>query len=92
MRSESSPTNRTRPALEIVHAAKRIVNLTIGAGVKRIHGEIAPARIPGPVAAERYGGVASIGFDIVAKRRYFEGDAMDDERHGSVGDTGGYRS
>ena len=69
-------------------AAERIVDDAGSVDRKRIDGEIAPAGIRLPVAAEADDGAAAVGLDILAERRHLVADAVGDERQRAVLDAG----
>ena len=58
-----------------------IIDPAIGIGVKRIDGEIAAQGIMAEIAPEPHGGVAAMGFDILAQTGDLERPSVDHQRH-----------
>ena len=58
---------------QIVDAAVIIEDLAIGAGIERVHGEVAPRGILFPVVGEGDDGMAAVGLDVAAQGGDLEG-------------------
>ena len=73
---------------EIGEPADVVVHRPVARQRQRVDGEVAPQRIVAEVAAEGDRGVASVGVDVASQRRRLERPAVDDHRHGAVGEAG----
>ena len=60
------------PGVEICIAAERIVDGPLAVAVERVDGEVAPARVLGPVVREGHGGMPAEGLDVAPERRDLE--------------------
>jgi hypothetical protein len=78
------------PRLDVRQPADEIDHRAVRFGVEPVDGEVAPAGIRRPVAAERHLGMAAVRLDVCAQRRHLEGASVDHRRHCAVLDAGGH--
>jgi hypothetical protein len=78
-------------AERVVDAADIVEHLAVGRGVERVHREVPPARVLGPVRAEGDDGVAPVRPDVTAQSRDFEHAIAGNGGHGAMIEPGGER-
>ena len=76
---------------QVVDSADRIVHRAVAVDRERVDGEVAALGVLLPAAAELDPRLAPERLDVLAQRRDFEADAVDDDRHRAVLESGRHR-
>ena len=76
---------------QIIQPSEWVNDLTVRAGVKRVHGKVTPPRILRDICRKGHDGPTPIRRDILAKSGNLKGDAICDDRHGPMINSCRYR-